>query len=413
MVRAAHSPGRLASPAPGTANSPWQGARSPRKFGARPLPGRLHFREASLTLPTSHRVPVSWLLEHGCPAIKYRTLTEIVGTAGPGQLEALRGELYEYAPARQIARKQKDSGVWGGNLLGVSANKSAGVKDVGTFHQYRRLVELGWTQESRPIKLGSRLLFRLLSRDEDPKLLFEFQKYGSSEPGGEPWIREIVREAAATALAQAGFGEDPRVRGAAHRIANSVSQFLRSELVEQPLVKSAGAWTLHPQAYPPTVFSVALLAILPAVQRERAGLVERLGAYLAQPQARKTFAVVSGKKLLKPTFVLFGDPLKVAASGQPDDLPLALYWMELLARLGVLHNSASAAKIWARLQKDCDERGVWSPKNLRTLPKRVSPWSYHYFPLQGDTKSLEGRQADVTFRMAYIARLAGWEISTS
>jgi len=325
----------------------------------------------------------------------------------------LHAELDAYAPARQIAKKQKDSGVWGGNLLGVSANKSAGIKDVGTFHQYRRLVELGWTPESRPIKLGSRLLFRLLSRDEDPKLLFEFQKYGASEPGVEPWIREIVREAAATALAHAGFGEDPRVRGAAHRIANSVSQFLRSELVEQPLVKVAGSWTLHPQAYPPTIFSVALLAILPAVQRERAGLVDRLGAYLGQPPGRKAFGVVCGKKILKPTFVLFGDPIKVSASGQPDDLPLALYWMELLARLGVLHRSASAAKVWARLLKDCDERGVWSPKNLRTLPRRTSPWSYHFFPLQADTKSVEGREADVTFRMAYIARLAGWEITTN
>ena len=356
---------------------------------------------------------MSWLLEHGCPAIKYRTLTEILGTAGPAQLEALRAELEAYLPARQIAKKQKDTGVWGGNLLGVTANKSAGVKDVGTFHQYRRLVELGWTPESRPIKLGSRLLFRLLSRDEDPKLLFEFQKFGASEPGAEPWIREIVREAAATALAQAGFGEDPRVRGAAHRIANSVSQFLRSELVEQPLVKVGGAWALHPQAYPPTIFSVALLAILPAVQRERAGLVERLATYLAQPPGRKAFGVVCGKKILKPAFVLLGDPLKVAPSGQPEDLPLALYWMELLARLGVLGQSAVAAKVWARLLKDCDERGVWSPKNLRALPRRISPWSYHYFPLQGEAKSLEGRQADVTFRMAYIARLAGWEIATT
>ena len=325
----------------------------------------------------------------------------------------MRPELEAYPPARQIAKKQKDTGVWGGNLLGVAANKSAGIKDVGTLQQYRRLVELGWTPETRPIKLGSRLLFRLLSRDDDPKLLFEYQKFGASEPGVEPWIREILREAAATALAQAGFGEDPRVRGAAHRIANSVSQFLRSDLVQQPLIKVGGAWALHPQAYPPTIFSVALLAILPAVQRERAGLVERLGSYLAQPQARKSFGVVCGKKILKPNFVLLGDPLKVAASGQTDDLPLALYWMELLARLGVLHTSTTAAKVWARLAKDCDERGVWSPKNLRTMPRRVSPWSYHLFPLQGDPKALESRQADVTFRMAYIARLAGWEITTS
>ncbi len=311
-----------------------------------------------------------------------------------------------------MAKKQKDTGVWGGNLLGVSPNKAAGVKDVGTLHQYRRLVELAWTQESRPLKLGSRLLFRLVSRDEDPKLLFEFQKFGAAEPGTEPWVREIVREATAAALAQAGFGEDPRVRGAAHRIANDVSQFLRSDLVESPFVKSSGAWVLHPKAYPPTIFSVALLAWLPAVQRERAALVERLGGYLALPGVKKSFGVLCGKKIFKPNFVLLGDPMKVAASGQTDDLPFALYWMELLARLGVLHLSTAGPRVWARLLKDCDERGVWSPKNLRTLPRRKSPWSYHAFPLQ-EGKTVEDRQADVTFRMALIARLAGWEITTS
>ncbi len=329
------------------------------------------------------------------------------------QLEALLLEMESYGPARQIAKKQKDTGVWGGNLLGVSPNKSAGIKDVGTLHQYRRLVELGWTQETRPLKLGSRLLFRLVSRDDDPKLLFEFQKFGEAEPGTEPWIREVVREATAAALAQAGFGEDPRVRGAAHRIANNVSQFLRSDLVENPFIRASGAWVLDPKAYPPTFFSVALLALLPAVQRERAALVDRLGAYLAQPPVKKSFGVLCGKKILKPTWVLFGDPLKVAASGQTDDLPLALYWMELLARLGVLHHSTSAPRLWARLLKDCDEQGVWAPKNLRTLPRRASPWSYHAFPLHADAKTVESRQADVTFRMALIARLAGWEIFAS
>ena len=302
--------------------------------------------------------------------------------------------------------------MWGANLLGVTPNRAAGIKDVGTLHQYRRLVELAWTQESRALKLGSRLLFRLVSRDEDPKLLFEFQKYGAAEIGVEPWIRGVVREATAAALAAGGFGEDPRVRGAAHHIANEISQFLRSELVEDPLVKASGSWVLHPQAYPPTIFSVALLSLLPAVQRERAALVERLGGYLAQPANKKSFGVVCGKKIFKPNFVLLGDPLKVTGAGQTDDLPFALYWMELLARLGVLQHSTTAPRIWARLLKECDERGVWSPKNLRTLPRRKSPWCYHAFPLQ-DGKTVESRQADVTFRMELIARLAGWEITTS
>jgi hypothetical protein len=363
-------------------------------------------------LPTTHHIPFTWLMLHGCPAIRYRTLTELFPGSYPAEAEAIRLELEAYGPGRQIVKKQKDTGVWGGNLLGVSPNKSAGIKDVGTIHQYLRLVELGWGRESRPLKLGSRLLFRLLSRDPDPKLLFEYAKYSHAEPGVEPWVRELIREAAAAALAQSGYGEDPRVRGAAHSAATQVSTFLRSELAAQPLIKAGGAWVLHPQATPPTVFTVALLAHLPAVQRERAGFVERLGAYLGQPVGKRAFGIQCGKRVLKLSSVLLGDPLKVTANGQTDDLPFALYWLGLLARLGAIGFSTAAPKLWARLSKDCD-LGVWRPRNLRTTPRRVSPWAYHAFPLEGDGKTVEGRQVDVTFRMALIARLAGWEITAS
>jgi hypothetical protein len=189
-----------------------------------------------------------------------------------------------------------------------------------------------------------------------------------------------------------------------------VSTFLRSETSASPFVKSGGSWILDPAAYPPTIFSVTLLAYLPAVQRERAGLVERLGQYLAAPQSKKTYSVAAGKKSFKPNFVLLGDPVHCSAAGVADDLPFALHWAELLARLGVLHLSPSFPRFWPRLLKDCDPSGVWHPKNLRGLPKSDSPWAWHAFPLETDTKRAEARQTDITFRMALIARLAGWEL---
>lgn len=346
------------------------------------------------------------------PAIRYRLATEVFpGLLSPEQLAALKAETEQTSVVKQITRKQKDTGVWGSNLLGVSPNKTAGIKDVGTIPQFRHLVEMGLGAENRAVKLAERLLFRLLSRDPDPALLFEYQKYGAAEIGAEPLVREILREAAAAALAHGGQGDDPRVRGAAHRIANEVSAFLRSELATNPFAKSGRAWVLDPKAYPPTIFSVTLLAYLPAVQRERAGLVERLGGYLAMPAPKKTFTITAGKKQLKPNFLLLGDPLHVSASGQADDLPFALHWAELLARLGVLNQSVSLAKVWSRLLKECDRDGVWHPKNLRTLPKASSPWSYHSFPIESETRKPESRQTDVTFRMAMIASLAGWDIT--
>jgi hypothetical protein len=35
------------------------------------------------------------------------------------------------------------------------------------------------------------------------------------------------------------------------------------------------------------------------------------------------------------------------------------------------------------------------------------------FPLEGDGKTAESRQTDVCFRMALIARLAGWEVTSA
>ncbi len=352
-------------------------------------------------------------MDNACQSIRYRLATEIFPSLlAPPELEGIRLELESQGAAKQIIKKQKDTGVWGGNLLGIAPNKTLGIKDVGTIPQFLRLVEMGLGPDARPLRIAGRVLYRLVSRDEDPKLLFEYAKYSTIEIGAEPWIREIVREAAAAALARGGQGDDPRVRGAAHKILNQVSAFLRSEGAENPFARSGRAWILRPDAYPPTIFSLSLLAFLPAVQRERAGLVERLGSYLSKAAPKKAYSVSLGKKSLKPGFLLLGDPVHVSASGQPDDLPFALHWMELLARLGLLATSASSAKIWSRLTKELDG-GVWHPRNLRTLPKSPSPWAYHMFPLESDSKKPESRQADVTFRMALIARLAGWDLTSS
>jgi hypothetical protein len=255
------------------------------------------------------------------------------------------------------------------------------------------------------------VLFRLLSRDEDPALLFEHAKASGSEPAMVPFIREAFREAAAAALAEAGHHEDPRLRGAAHKIANAVSAFLRSPLAEKPFVKAAKHTALHPDAHPPTWYSVAMIAQMPSLQRERAGFTERLGHYLAQPAPKKEFVVVLGKKSLKPQHLLLGDPIEADSKGVAKDLPLALHYIEMLARMGALQWAPVATKVLARLMKDFDDQGVWAPKGLRGAPKALNKITYHWYPLQTDEKAAESRAVDVTFRVAVIAKLLGWEIT--
>lgn len=309
-----------------------------------------------------------------------------------------------------MAKKQKDTGIWGGNLLASAPSAAQGIKDVGTIPQYRRLLQLAWPLDGRPFKLADRVLFRLLTRDENPALLYEYQKVVAAEPGAAEWVRGLTREAASCALAEAGHAEDPRLRGSGHRIANAISQFLRSPLAEKPFIRSAKNIVLHPEAHPPSWYSVAMLGSMPNLQRERAGFTERLGLYLAQPAPKKAFVVQLGRKVIKPTHLLLGDPIEADSKGTAKDLPLALLYIELLARIGALHTGPVATRVLARTLKDCEDTGVWNPKGLRSAPKALNNLTYHYYPLHLETKAPEDRQVDVTFRLALIAKLLGWAV---
>jgi hypothetical protein len=365
-----------------------------------------------LELPSAHRVPVTWIRDHACAPIRWRTVTEILprGAATPADMAALQEEVVHSKEVQQTIRKQKATGLWGGNILGLAAAKPQGIKDVGTVAQYRHLLELGAPKTERAYRLAERVLFRLLSRDDDPALAFEYQKAAKTNAALAPWARQAMREAATAALAHGGFPEDPRVRGAAHSIASSISQFLRSDLVEKPIIRKGSRNILHPDAHPPTVFSVAIVAYMATLQRERAGFVERLGHFLAKPAPKRTYVIQVGRKVIKPSAVLLGDPLKADSSGNPKDLPFALHWIELLARMGMLPLSATAQRILARLLKDCNESGVWSPKNLRAIPKSASKLADFAYPLESDVSSVERRKSDITFRLALIGKLLGWDL---
>lgn len=362
-----------------------------------------------MEIPASHRFPLSWLFEAASLPLQYRSLTEVAPESArdPERVAQLRAEIQQYKEALAIARKQKETGLWGGNLLAPAPITALGWKEVGTVFQYRRLLELGWPGDMRPFRFADRFLFRLLSRDEDPTLLVEFQRPAKADPGLGVWARAMGAQAAAAALARGAHTDDPRLRGAAHRFASDISLYLRSELALKPFKKAHGKTVLEPLAYPPTVFSVETLAFMPAVQRERAAFLERLAGYFSTPAPRRAFFILAGKKLLRPMFEILGDPLHADAQGRIDDVPFAVYWLELLARLGILRRVPSASKVLARLYSECDEHGIWSPKSLRALPKSANPVLAHYFPLEGPGKSPAQRQTDVTFRLGLIARLLG------
>lgn len=324
--------------------------------------------------------------------------------------EALRAAVLSPLVSAVTTRQQED-GLWGANYLAFHESSREGIAEVGTVAQYRRLLQLGVPGTTRPFRLANRILFRTLSRDDDPVLYGEFFDATVDDPDAAEWSRALIREAVAAALAEGGFQDDPRLRGAAHKVISQVSAFLRSDLADQPLIKRGSAgWQLHPDAAPPSWWSVAMLAAMPSLQRERAGFVERLGQYLSQPAPEKPFVVVVGETTLKPTHLLLGNPIDADAKGNPKDLPLALHCVELLAALGVLAASPTASAVMMRLLSDLDAEGVWHPKNLRSQPKALSPITHHTWPLSADDGDLASRQADISFRLALIAKRMGWSL---
>ena len=72
-----------------------------------------------MEIPSTHTVPLSWLYEAASLPIQYRTLIEVVPEPARDfeRVTALREEVLRYKEALAIVRKQKDTGLWGGNLL--------------------------------------------------------------------------------------------------------------------------------------------------------------------------------------------------------------------------------------------------------------------------------------------------------
>jgi hypothetical protein len=316
-----------------------------------------------------------------------------------------------------VTTRQADDGLWGDNFLAFQPSERDEITEPGTVAQYRRLVQLGVPNTTRPFRLADRMLFRTLSRDESPELLGEFGDVAEADPQRTETFRNLIREGSSAALAEAGHDADPRLRGAAHKIASAVSAFLRSPLADDPFVKRGGGYQLHPDATPPTWWSLAMISAMPSLQRERAGFLERLGQYLAQPTPDRSYMVAIGSHTLKPLHVLLGDPIELdpKAKGLPKDVPLALHYIELLAGIGPAQLAAAenASAGFLRLLEDVDSDGVWHPKNLRSQPKPLTPITHHCWPLSIDDGELASRQADITFRLACIAKRLGWRLEYS
>jgi hypothetical protein len=345
--------------------------------------------------------PLGWILRNASAAIQYRAIVDVAGFAH--DRDAYRRLSLGFRPALRLAMEQGADGTWGDSMLVVPDGRSDA--KVGTIPAFRRLLEYGWDKDSPPLIRARRVLFRLLAEDNDADQLFEFREQAGTDPDLIHRARTILREAAAAALAHAGYEGDPRLRGAARRILARVDGYLASPLAEKPWVRVGNRQVLAAEASPPSVHVLTMIAHMPLFRSENHPSVNRLLTYVSRPQPRQEAFQLVGKHIVEQPHLLLGDPLS-SRNIADADVPFALAWLELMARLGFLRRNDGWVSLFERFLDDRDRDFVWHPHRGTTKPQTTNHDVWAVFPLDEGMQG-EDRWSDVTFRLGLIARLLG------
>ena len=347
---------------------------------------------------------MNWLLEHAAAPIQYRAIIDVarLGEQAPGsRLLALP---YTYRPALSLAIQQRLDGTWNNAMLAMPTSRSDNFEGVGTINAVRRLLEYGWEKDSPPLLHARRVLFRLLAEDNDPDFLYELGPKSSDEDLVKRG-RAILREAAGAALAQAGYEDDPRLRGVARRVLERVLGFLRSPLAQKPWVRVGNQHVLAQEAAPPSMYALVMFAYMPLFRTEHHEAMDRLYHFLTQPLPRQEPLQLCGKKVVAQPHLVLGDQLPNRNAADAD-VPSAIIWLELMARLGFLRRNDNWSKLFDRFLDDRDEQGVWHPHKGMAAVRSTNPFVWPSYPLEGALSGDE-RWTDATFRLGLIARILG------
>jgi hypothetical protein len=349
-------------------------------------------------------VPVGWLLDKGSDALRARVLLDLAPGAIPDSAEAARRVALAHAPALRLAVAQDRDGCWPGGLLAVPAADDPALEKAGTIPAVRRLLEYGWPADAPPFQTARRPLFRLLAEDADPSVLMELRDEATDEPRARA-ARRRVREAAGAAVAQMGSESDPRLRGLAVRTLERVAAWMRTvDKAERtaegvPVLPSV----LPEEAAPPSSHLLLMLGHMPRFRSEQTEVLNRLLVLLATPAPSGVPKQRVGTQAVPQPHLVLGDPVPQGLEPTGKALIPGLAWLEVLARLGAFRRSDRWRPVLDRLLDARDPDGRWTGRVSVPAPDAFV-WPVAAL---GDPASAAARAADVTFRLALIARLAG------
>jgi len=311
------------------------------------------------------------------------------------------------AAGLRLAVSPGSDGVWNGAMLAVPPRDDGAFMDVGTIPAVHRLTECGYPAEAPSLVAARRPLFRLLAEDNQPAFLFELR---STAKGLERRRRgrAQLREASAAALAHLGYEHHPRLRGCADRIVDRVRDYLEAPLARDPWIRFGRRSVLSPDASPPSVDLLLMLARLPRYQLEHYGFLEQLLEYLPQPARRRDVLQPVGDELVPQPRLLLGDPL-AGRTDRAGDLATTLFWIEQFARIRLLDRHSGWSRILDQLLERQDRDGVWRPPRGALPGRSPLPEAWPWYPLDARWEA-DAVAAEVTTRLGIIARAAGREV---
>ncbi len=312
---------------------------------------------------------------------------------------------FTHRNALLLAVLQGPDGTWGPNMLALPSARAENFEGVGTIPAALRMLEYGWSKDTPPLMHARRILFRLLAEDDDPAFLYELGGKHAPDEESVKRGRLLLREAAAATLAQAGYEGDPRLRGAARRIIVRMTDYLRTPLAAKPFIRQGNQHMLAAEACPPSIYAISMMAYMPLFRAEHHREMDALYHYITQAQPRQEAVQLCGRHILPVPHLVLGDPLPHRNAADAD-VPFALYWLELMARIGFLKRNENWSKLFERFLDDRDRDGVWHPHKGMAVAKSASPYVWSSYPLESQHAGDE-RWTDITFRLGLIARLIG------
>ena len=154
-----------------------------------------------------------------------------------------------------------------------------------------------------------------------------------------------------------------------------------------------------------------MLAYMPLFRTEHHDTMDRLSQHLSQALPRQEPVQLCGKKVISQPHLVLGDllPNRNVADA---DVPFALMWLELVARLGFLRRNENWSKLFERFLDDRDSEGVWHPHKGMTVARSANTLVWPVYPLE-ENLSGDERWTDVTFRLGLIARVIGRTIEVT